>query len=85
MQKASGPNVADWQYLGVYKFTRWLKWNYERGEIFSSNREDTFAYVSFSSKDYHVTRHDEPGIARAPRTATVATSSRSWRYKRGSI
>ena len=28
-------------------FTRWLQWNYERTERFSSNREDTFAYVSY--------------------------------------
>ena len=36
----SGPNVADWQYLGVDKFTRCLEWNYERAVRFSSNRED---------------------------------------------
>ena len=39
-QKASGPNVADWQYLGVDKFTRWLEWNYERTGRYSSNLED---------------------------------------------
>ena len=48
---ASGPNVADWQYLGVDKFTRRLEWNYERTGRFSSNLEDTFAYGSYSSKD----------------------------------
>ena len=39
-QKVSVPNVADWQYLGVDKFTRWLVWNYERAGRFSSNLED---------------------------------------------
>ena len=27
MQKASGPKVADWQYVGIEKFTRRLVWN----------------------------------------------------------
>ena len=60
-QNASGPNVADWQYLGVYKFTWWLEWNHERPDTFSSNREDTFAYVSYSSKDYVATRSGKIG------------------------
>ena len=42
---------ADWQYLGVDKFTRWLEWNYERAVRFTSNLDDTFAYGSYSSKD----------------------------------
>ena len=47
----SRPKVADWQYLGVDKYTRRLEWNYERPGRFSSNIEDSFAYVSNSSKD----------------------------------
>ena len=51
MQKVSRPNVADWQYLGVDKFTRWLEWNYERAARKGHICEDTFAYDSYSSKD----------------------------------
>ena len=47
----SRPNVADWQYLGVDKFTLGLEWNCgckaRKGHIC----EDTFAYGSYSSKD----------------------------------
>ena len=47
-QKASGPNVADWQYLGIDKFTRWLEWNYDRAGRFSWNLEDGSAHLHTS-------------------------------------
>ena len=47
----SRPNVVDWQYLGVDKFTRWLEWNCGRTARKGHICEDTFAYGSYSSKD----------------------------------
>ena len=67
-QKASSPNVVDWQYLGVDKFTRWLEWNYERTGRFSSNLEDGSAHLHTSRivvrmhNDVKV-RHRERGSA----------------------
>ena len=45
------PNVADWQYIGVDNFTRWLEWNCARKARKGHFYEDTFAYGSYSSKD----------------------------------
>ena len=54
----SRPNIADWQYLGVGKFTLGLEWNCgckaRKGHIC----EDTFAYGSYSSKDGGRHSHD---------------------------
>ena len=47
----SRPNVADWQYLGVDKFTLGLEWNCGRKARKGHICEDTFAYGSYSSKD----------------------------------
>ena len=47
----SRPNVADWQYLGVDEFTQWLEWNSGRKARKGHICENTFAYVSNSSKD----------------------------------
>ena len=49
--KVSRPNVADWQYLGVDKFTLGLAWNCGRKARKGHICEDTFAYGSYSSKD----------------------------------
>ena len=63
MHKASGPNVADWQYLGVDTFTRLLEWNYERTGRFSSNLEDGSAHLHTTrivvrkTWHVHVSRH----------------------------
>ena len=51
MQKVSHPNVADWQYLGVGKFTLGSEWNCGRKARKGHICEDTFAYGSYSSKD----------------------------------
>ena len=48
-QKVSRPNVADWQYLGVGKFTLGLEWNCRRKARKGHICEDTFAYGSYSS------------------------------------
>ena len=42
MQKASGPKVADWRYVGVEKNTRWLEWNWDRKGRHLSYFEDRF-------------------------------------------
>ena len=47
----SRPNVADWQYLGVDKFTLGLEWNCDCKARKGHICEDTFAYGSYSSKD----------------------------------
>ena len=48
----SRPNVADWQYLGIGKFTLGLEWNCGRkARNLGHICEDTFAYGSYSSKD----------------------------------
>ena len=43
----SRPNVADWQYLGVDKFTLGLEWNCGRMARKGHICEDTFAYGSY--------------------------------------
>ena len=47
----SRPNVADWQYLGVGKFTLGLEWNCGRKARKGHICEDIFAYGSYSGKD----------------------------------
>ena len=42
-QKVSHPNVADWQHLGVDKFTLGLEWNCGRKARKGHICEDTFA------------------------------------------
>ena len=42
---------ADWQYIGVDKFTRLLEWNCGRTARKGHICEDTFAYASYSIKD----------------------------------
>ena len=44
----------DWQYLGLDKFTLGLEWNCGRKARNGHICEDTFAYGSYSSKDYLV-------------------------------
>ena len=53
----SRPNVADWQYLGVDKFTLGLEWNCGRKARKGHICEDTFAYDSYSSKDDSTIRY----------------------------
>ena len=50
----SRPNVANWQYLGVDKFTRWLEWNCGSKARNGPICEDTFAYGSYSCKDVDI-------------------------------
>ena len=56
----SRPNVADWQYLGVGKFTLGLEWNCGRKARKGHICEDTFAYGSYSGKDMHLYYNRKP-------------------------
>ena len=69
----SRPNVADWQYLGVGKFTIGLEWNCGRKGRKGHICEDTFAYGSYSSKDNSM--KVVAGLLSYPRVDLVTTGS----------
>ena len=72
----SRPNVADWQYLGVDKFTLGLEWNCGRKARKGHICEDTFAYGSYSSKD--ITLDISTGLERIRHCGNRETSFVVW-------